>query len=183
VVGGNTEVSQRLTDCLIKAFGLAACSQGTMNNFLFGNKKYTYYETIGGGTGAGPGFDGRSAIHQHMTNTKITDPEELEWRYPVRLEKFEIRRGSGGSGQWRGGNGICRQIRFLESVTVTILAQHRKEKPYGMEGGFPGKCGKEILFSKGQASVLNSNQSFEVEAGDRLRIETPGGGGWGSIDE
>ncbi|HNR09417.1 MAG TPA: hydantoinase B/oxoprolinase family protein, partial [Saprospiraceae bacterium] len=181
VVGGNTEVSQRLTDCLIKAFGLAACSQGTMNNFLFGNKKYTYYETIGGGTGAGPGFHGRSAIHQHMTNTKITDPEELEWRYPVRLEKFEIRRGSGGSGRWQGGNGICRQIRFLEPMTVTILAQHRKEKPYGLEGGFPGKCGKEMLFSKNQASVLNSNQSFEVKSGDMVKIETPGGGGWGKL--
>lgn len=180
VVGGNTEVSQRLTDCLIKAFGLAACSQGTMNNFLFGNDRYTYYETIGGGTGAGPGFHGRSAIHQHMTNTKITDPEELEWRYPVRLEKFEIRRGSGGSGKWRGGNGICRQIRFLEPMTITILAQHRKEKPFGMEGGSTGKCGKQILIRGNKIIPLSSNQSFEVQTGDVVRIETPGGGGWGN---
>lgn len=179
VVGGNTEVSQRLTDTLIKAFRLAACSQGTMNNFLFGNDRYSYYETIGGGVGAGPGFAGRSAVHQHMTNTKITDPEELELRYPVRLERFEIRLHSGGGGKYKGGNGIIRQITFLEPMTVTILAQHRQQYPYGMKGGQQGALGKQFhLTPKGEKEV-SANQIIEVKPGEGIRIETPGGGGWG----
>lgn len=180
VVGGNTEVSQRLTDALLKALGLAACSQGTMNNFLFGNASFGYYETIGGGAGAGPGFAGRSAVHQHMTNTRITDPEELELRYPVRLLRFAIRRGSGGSGQWPGGNGIIREFLFLEAVEMTLLSQHRVEAPYGMAGGSPGLPGGQyLLHADGTEEPLTGMDSRTLLPGDRVRIETPGGGGWG----
>jgi len=180
VVGGNTEVSQRLVDTLLKAFGLAACSQGTMNNFLFGNARFGYYETIGGGAGAGPGFPGRSAVHQHMTNTRITDPEELEFRYPVRLHRFARRRGSGGEGKFRGGDGIIREVEFLEPMEVTILGQHRVEQPYGMEGGQAGKAGEQCLVRKnGEKELLQGTDSAEARAGDRVVIETPGGGGWG----
>ncbi|MEP7323021.1 MAG: hydantoinase B/oxoprolinase family protein [Saprospiraceae bacterium] len=179
VVGGNTEVSQRLTDTLIKAFKLAACSQGTMNNFLFGNDRYSYYETIGGGVGAGPGYDGRSAIHQHMTNTKITDPEELELRYPVFLDLFEIRKHSGGIGKYKGGDGIRRQLTFQEPMTVTILAQHRVQKPFGSNGGGSGKTGKQFYISSGISKSIQANEVIEVKAGDSIKIETPGGGGWG----
>ncbi|MCO6490199.1 MAG: hydantoinase B/oxoprolinase family protein, partial [Phaeodactylibacter sp.] len=180
VVGGNTEVSQRLVDTLLKAFGLAACSQGTMNNFLFGNARFGYYETIGGGAGAGPGFCGRSAVHQHMTNTKITDPEELEFRYPVRLCRFARRAGSGGEGKYRGGDGIIRELEFLAPMEVTILSQHRVERPYGMEGGESGRAGEQFLIRKsGSVEPLRGVDSAEAGAGDRIVIETPGGGGWG----
>jgi 5-oxoprolinase (ATP-hydrolysing) len=182
VVGGNTEVSQRLVDTLLKAFGLAASSQGTMNNFLFGNTKFGYYETIGGGTGASNGFHGRSAVHQHMTNTKITDPEEMELRYPVRLQQFAIRKNSGGDGKWQGGDGIIRAIEFLEDLDITILSQHRKEAPYGLEGGKVGRIGKQTLIRKdGTIKILDGIVSEKVQAGDRLIIETPGGGGFGTI--
>ncbi|MEM9819495.1 MAG: hydantoinase B/oxoprolinase family protein [Bacteroidota bacterium] len=180
VVGGNTECSQRLVDTLLKAFGLAACSQGTMNNFLFGNASFGYYETIGGGTGAGPGFDGRSAIHQHMTNTKITDPEELEFRYPVRLQEFAIRTQSGGDGQWRGGDGIIRAMKFLAPVEVTLISQHRKVAPYGRSGGKAGKCGTQRLIrADGTSEALNGVQQISALVGDQIIIETPGGGGFG----
>ena len=180
VVGGNTEVSQRLTDTLLKALGLAACSQGTMNNFLFGNNQFGYYETICGGTGAGDGFDGADAIHQHMTNTRITDPEVLEFRYPVRLERFEIRTGSGGKGKWNGGDGVIREIIFREELEINLLTQHRKQKPYGMNGGGPGKTGRQFLLRvDGLKEKLSGVASAHVVAGDRLIIETPGGGGWG----
>jgi len=180
VVGGNTEVSQRLVDTLLKAFGLAACSQGTMNNFLFGNERFGYYETIGGGTGAGDGFHGRSAVHQHMTNTKITDPEELELRYPVRLQQFAIRENSGGNGKWRGGDGIIRAIEFLENLDVTILSQHRIETPYGLNNGKDGKIGQQILLKKDETvKILSGTVSEKVEVGDSVIIETPGGGGFG----
>ncbi len=183
VVGGNTEVSQRLTDTLLKAFGLVACSQGTMNNFLFGDNTFGYYETIGGGVGAGPGFTGRSAVHQHMTNTKITDPEDLEFRYPVRLHRFAIRHESGGNGVWRGGDGIIREMEFLSPVQFTILSQHRVEAPYGMEGGEAGKTGKQFLkLQNGQIVPLSGIDSRNLAAGERIVIETPGGGGWGSTD-
>src|SRR5215203_6919681 len=125
VVGGNVETSQRVVDTLLKAFGLAACSQGTMNNLLFGNERFGFYETVCGGAGAGPGFRGASAVHTHMTNTRITDPEVLEQRYPVRLERFAIRRGSGGAGRWHGGDGAVRRIRFLEPMSLSLLSQHR----------------------------------------------------------
>lgn len=179
VVGGNTEVSQRLVDTLLKAFGLAACSQGTMNNFLFGNGQFGYYETIGGGVGAGNGFNGRSAVHQHMTNTRITDPEQLERKYPVRLLEFGIRRGSGGAGHWRGGHGIVRKLEFLAPLQVTLLGQHRRYAPYGMNGGGDGACGRHTLLSNGFNSELPGICSLKVDAGDVLTIETPGGGGFG----
>ena len=179
IVGGNTEVSQRITDTILKAFRLSACSQGTMNNFLFGNHKYSYYETIGGGTGATSNKKGRSAVHQHMTNTKITDPEELEFRYPVILEKFEIRKNSGGKGLNNGGDGITRQIKFLEPVTATILAQHRVSAPFGMNDGAAGVCGNQFLISSKKKSKLKANTNVKVEAGNSILINTPGGGGWG----
>lgn len=180
VVGGNTEVSQRLTDALLKALGLAACSQGTMNNFLFGDDRFGYYETIGGGAGAGEGFAGRSAVHQHMTNTRITDPEELELRYPVRLRQFGIRRGSGGSGRWSGGDGIIREFEFLKPVKITLLTQHRREAPYGMNGGQAGAPGQQFLIREDGTEVpLEGITSLSVQAGQRIRMETPGGGGWG----
>lgn len=181
VVGGNTEVSQRLVDTLLKALGIAACSQGTMNNFLFGNERFGYYETIGGGAGAGEGFRGRSGVHQHMTNTRITDPEELEFRYPVRIRRFALRSGSGGAGRWTGGQGIVREVEFLEPMEVTLLSQHRKVAPYGMQGGQPGKTGRQILIrSNGTRQPLSGVDSVEVKPGDRIVIETPGGGGWGN---
>ena len=138
VVGGNVETSQRLVDTLLKALGLAACSQGTMNNVLFGNERFGYYETVCGGSGAGPGFDGTDAVHTHMTNTRITDPEIAEHRYPVRLERFAIRTGSGGAGRHRGGDGAVREMTFLEPVELSILSQHRSVAPFGLEGGEPG---------------------------------------------
>ena len=182
VVGGNTEVSQRLVDTLLKALGLAACSYGTMNNFLFGKSSATpafgYYETIGGGAGATVGSDGRSAVHQHMTNTKLTDPEELERRYPVRLHQFAIRTGSGGTGQWRGGDGIVREIEFLEPVQTTLLSQHRTVAPYGLNGGEPGAVGQQTLIrSDGHEENLPGIFTRAMQAGERIRIETPGGGG------
>jgi 5-oxoprolinase (ATP-hydrolysing) len=180
VVGGNTEVSQRLTDTLLKAFGLGACSQGTMNNFLFGNDRFGFYETICGGTGAGPGFDGASGVHSHMTNTRITDPEILELRYPVRLERFEIRKGSGGKGKWQGGDGIIREVTFKEKVEVNILSQHRIQPPYGLKGGLPGKTGEQKLITrKGVVKTLKGMDSLVAEAGDSVQIQTPGGGGYG----
>lgn len=180
VVGGNTEVSQRLTDTLLKALDMAACSQGTMNNLLFGNQHFGYYETIGGGSGAGPGFAGRSAVHQHMTNTRITDPEELELRYPVRLRQFAVRRGSGGAGRWAGGDGIIRELEFTKPVVMTLLTQHRVVAPYGMEGGQDGLPGAQWLISpEGREEALPGIVQREAPAGWRVRVETPGGGGWG----
>ena len=180
VVGGNTEVSQRLTDTLIKAFQLSACSQGTMNNLLFGNDKLGFYETICGGTGAGNGFDGADAVHSHMTNTRITDPEILELRYPVRLNRFEIRKNSGGNGKWRGGEGAVREIQFNEKMEVNILSQHRIEKPYGGAGGHPGKRGEQIHTSGvGKITHLKGMAQLTVKAGEKITIKTPGGGGWG----
>lgn len=182
VVGGNTEVSQRLTDTLIKAFGLAACSQGTMNNFLFGNDSFGYYETIGGGTGATEKSHGRSAVHQHMTNTRLTDLEELELRYPVRMKKFEIRRGSGGHGKHHGGDGIIREIQFLAPLSVTFISQHRIVPPYGLLGGENGKCGEQyFIFPDGKKEILPGIFNIKVEAETIFHLETPGGGGYGSI--
>jgi 5-oxoprolinase (ATP-hydrolysing) len=181
VVGGNTEVSQRLVDTLLKALGLAACSQGTMNNFLFGNKNFGYYETIGGGSGATIGAHGRSAVHQHMTNTKLTDPEELERRYPVRLHEFSIRKGSGGTGKWNGGDGIIREIEFLEPVQATLLSQHRVVAPYGLNGGESGATGHQTLIhTDGQEETLPGIFTRAMQAGERIRVETPGGGGVGA---
>ena len=180
VVGGNTEVSQRLVDTLLKAFELSASSQGTMNNFLFGNSDFGYYETICGGTGASHGANGRSAVHQHMTNTRITDPEELERRYPVRLKNFAIREHSGGEGRWKGGDGIIREVNFLAPLCVTLITQHRVVPPYGLAGGQDGKVGQQTLTrTDGTQEVLAGICSIEVDAGDTLCIQTPGGGGYG----
>jgi 5-oxoprolinase (ATP-hydrolysing) len=180
VVGGNVETSQRLVDTLVKALRLAACSQGTMNNLLFGNQRFGFYETVCGGSGAGPGFHGTSAVHTHMTNTRITDPEVLEHRYPVRLERFAIRAGSGGAGRWRGGDGAVRELTFLEPVSLSLLSQHRVERPYGMEGGEPGQPGRQRLVrASGEIEKLAAIDAREVGPGDRLILETPGGGGWG----
>lgn len=181
VVGGNVEVSQRLVDTLIKALRLQACSQGTMNNFLFGNERFGYYETIAGGAGAGPDHDGASALHTHMTNTAITDAEIIEQRYPARLREFSIRRGSGGAGEHRGGDGVVREFEFLAPLTISLLTQHRNEGPCGAEGGFAGAPGRHTLLRAGASrpETLPASCTVAVTTGDRLRIETPGGGGWG----
>ncbi len=182
VVGGNVEVSQRVVDTLIKAMRLQACSQGTMNNTLFGNERFGYYETIAGGAGAGHGYDGASALHTHMTNTAITDPEIVEQRYPVRLRQFAIRRGSGGTGRWHGGDGVVREFEFLEPLTISLLTQHRASGPFGVDGGGDGQPGKQTLVrASGAMETLGSSASLRVEAGDRLIVETPGGGGAGSV--
>jgi len=175
VVGGNVETSQRVVDALVRALGIQAGSQGTMNNFLFGNDSFGYYETIGGGAGAGPGYDGASGIHTHMTNTAITDPEILEARYPVRLLRFGLRAGSGGAGRWHGGEGIVREIEFLDSLQVSLLSQHRASGAFGLEGGAPGAPGRQFLNGVPRPGI----DHFEAQRGDRYRIETPGGGGWG----
>ena len=180
VVGGNTEVSQRLVDTLIKAFGLAACSQGTMNNLLFGNDRFGYYETICGGAGAGKGFDGADAVHTHMTNTRITDPEILELRYPVKVNRFEIRKNSGGDGKWKGGEGIVRELEFTDDITLTLLTQHRTEAPYGMKGGESGKPGEQdIIDDKGDIRPFPGIGKTELKPGEKILVRTPGGGGYG----
>jgi 5-oxoprolinase (ATP-hydrolysing) len=180
VVGGNVETSQRLVDTLIKALGLAACSQGTMNNVLFGNERFGYYETVCGGCGAGPTFDGASAVHSHMTNTRITDPEVIEHRYPVRVERFAVRRGSGGAGRHRGGDGAVREITFLEPMSLSVVSQHRVERPFGLAGGGPGLPGvTRVVRADGGTVELGSVDGCEVGPGDRLILETPGGGGCG----
>jgi len=179
VVGGNVEVSQRLVDTLIKALGLQACSQGTMNNFLFGGDRFGYYETIAGGAGAGKGYHGAHALHTHMTNTAITDPEIIEQRYPVRLRQFAIRHASGGLGQWSGGDGVIREFEFLQPLTVSLLTQHRVEAPFGMLGGQNGQTGRQTLLRDGTKTPLDGCTSFAALVGDRVIIETPGGGGWG----
>lgn len=180
---GNTETSQRVVDTLLKAFEIVACSQGTMNNLLLGNERFGYYETICGGTGAGDGFCGCDAVHSHMTNTRLTDPEVLEHRYPVRLERFEIRRGSGGKGVHDGGDGVRRVLTALTPLTGSLLSQHRLEPPYGLHSGMPGRCGEaRILRHGGEVDVLPGISAFELAVGDRLLIETPGGGGCGDVE-
>lgn len=180
VVGGNVETSQRVVDTLLKALGIVACSQGTMNNVLFGNERFGYYETICGGTGAGPGFDGTGAVHSHMTNTRITDVEVMEQRYPVRVRRFEVRQYSGGEGKFRGGDGVIRELEFREPVTLSILSQHRVERPYGKNGGGAGALGSQyIIRASGKREELRGIDGAALNAGDRFIIETPGGGGWG----
>ncbi len=180
VVAGNVETSQYITDALYGALGVMAAAQGTMNNFTFGNDKYQYYETICGGSGAGPDFDGCDAVHTHMTNAKLTDPEVLEWRFPVRLESFSIRRGSAGEGKHRGGNGVIRKIRFLEPMTAAILSGHRIIPPYGANGGQCGAVGKNsVIRANGKVESLKSTDRVEMNENDQFVIETPGGGGFG----
>lgn len=184
VAGGNVETSQRIVDVLLGALGRAAASQGTMNNFLFGDATFGYYETICGGAGATDRADGTSAVHTHMTNTRLTDPEILEMRYPVRLEEFRIRRGSGGAGRRRGGDGVRRAIRFLKSVDVSLLTSRRRSAPYGLAGGEPGQPGVNLLV-QANGKELHTPGSFQgrVHPGDRIVIETPGGGGYGRVEK
>jgi len=179
-VAGNVETSQCITDAIYGALGVMAASYGTMNNFTFGNDKYQYYETISGGTGAGPGFDGTDTVQAHMTNSRLTDPEVLEWRFPVRIEEHTIRKASGGAGKWRGGNGATRRVRFLEAMTAAILAGHRRIPPYGMAGGEPGAVGRNwVDRADGSRTLLGFADETQVAAGDVFVIETPGGGGYG----
>ncbi len=180
VVAGNVETSQYIVDTLYGALGVLAASQGTMNNFTFGNDQWQYYETICGGAGAGSDFDGCDAVQTHMTNSRITDPEVLEWRFPVLLETFAIRACTGGGGQHRGGNGVIRRIRFLEPMTAAILSNHRNEPPFGLKGGEPGALGNNrVEKNNGSVIKLTGCNKIEMESGDVFVIETPGGGGYG----
>jgi 5-oxoprolinase (ATP-hydrolysing) len=176
VAAGNVETSQRIVDVLLGALGRSAASQGTMNNLTFGNSTFGYYETIGGGAGAGPTFDGQSGVQVHMTNTRITDPEVLESRYPVRLIEFSLRRGSGGKGRHVGGDGLVRQYEFLEPVTLSILSERRTTRPFGLAGGEAGMAG----VNSSDGKPLPGRISIELPQGAIVRIETPGGGGFGA---
>ncbi|WP_323798204.1 hydantoinase B/oxoprolinase family protein [Nisaea sp.] len=181
VIAGNTEVSQLACNALMGALGAMAGSQATMNNYVWGNDRIQNYETICGGTGAGPGFDGCSAVQTHMTNTRGTDPEVLEHRFPVRLEEWSIRRGSGGTGRWHGGDGITRKMRFFEDMTVTTLCSHRRVPPFPGPGGGPGEVGREwIVRADGSRVEHGGNDQNEVHAGDLFVMQTPSGGGWGT---
>lgn len=180
VVAGNVETSQAIADTLYGALGVMAASQGTMNNFTFGNGQYQYYETICGGAGAGPGFNGTDAVHTHMTNSRLTDPEVLEWRFPVLLESFAIRPDSGGQGLYRGGNGIVRRIRFQSPMTAAILSSHRVVPPFGLQGGKSGTVGRNWVKHGATVEELEGTAIAQMQAGDVFVIETPGGGGYGS---
>ncbi len=182
VVAGNVETSQAIVNALYGALGNMAAAQGTMNNLIFGNDRYQYYETIAGGAGAGPGFSGADGVQTHMTNSRLTDPEVLELRFPVLVEEFAIRANSGGQGQYRGGHGTIRRLQFLEPMTAGILSSSRLVPPFGMAGGKDGAVGRNILLRRdGTAESLGSRARVEMAVGDRLVIETPGGGGWGSL--
>jgi 5-oxoprolinase (ATP-hydrolysing) len=181
VVGGNVLTSQRITDVVLKAFGVAAASQGCMNNFTFGNDRFGYYETIGGGAGAGPTWHGQTGVHTHMTNTRITDPEILERRYPLVLRQFAVRKDSGGCGKFHGGDGLVREVEFLEPLNVGILSERRVFAPYGLEGGQAGERGINLFIRKdGRKISLGAKNEIVAEPGDRFRIMTPGGGGFGA---
>ncbi|MGE8376227.1 MAG: hydantoinase B/oxoprolinase family protein, partial [Diaphorobacter nitroreducens] len=190
VVAGNVETSTCITNALLGALGVSAASQCTMNNFTFGNERYQYYETISGGSGAGGqfddagalvgGFDGTSVVQTHMTNSRLTDPEVLEFRFPVRLESYAIRAGSGGGGRWKGGDGGVRRIRFLEPMTASILSNGRVHGAFGMAGGQPGMPGvNRVVRADGRAEPLQHIGQAQMEAGDVFEIQTPGGGGFG----
>jgi 5-oxoprolinase (ATP-hydrolysing) len=180
VVAGNVETSQCITDALYGAMKVMAAAQGTMNNFTFGNARHQYYETVAGGSGAGPGFDGTDAVQTHMTNSRLTDPEVLEFRFPVLVEEFRIRRGSGGAGRHRGGDGVVRRIRFREAMTAAILSGHRRIPPYGLEGGAPGALGRNhVERPDGSVVELKGTDKIDMRPGDCFIIETPGGGGFG----
>jgi 5-oxoprolinase (ATP-hydrolysing) len=181
VVAGNVETSQAITGALFAALRVQAEGAGTMNNVTFGNERHQYYETLGSGSGAGDGFDGASVVQTHMTNSRLTDPEVLEWRFPVLLREFAIRRGSGGAGRWHGGDGAVRRIEFTEPMTVSTLSGHRRVPPYGMAGGSPGELGRNrVVRADGSTVELAGCDSTEVGPGDTLVIETPGGGGYGT---
>jgi N-methylhydantoinase B len=193
VCAGNVETSQRIVDLLYRCLAVAlpdripAASQGTMNNVTFGGtdprtgQRFAYYETVAGGMGARPGMDGLSGVHTHMTNSMNTPVEALEYAYPVRVEQYSLRKRSGGAGQWRGGDGIVREIRFLAPVELTVLAERRKTFPYGLRGGLSGRRGRTSLrHPDGTVEIIPGKVTMEARAGDALRLETPGGGGWGS---
>jgi len=191
VVAGNVETSSCITNALFGALGVLASSQGTMNNFTFGNERHQYYETISGGSGAGirdlaagaaskEGFNGTDVVQTHMTNSRLTDPEVLEFRFPVRLDSYSIRPGSGGRGRWHGGNGGIRRVRFLEPMTASILSNNRAIAPFGQAGGEPGKPGRNTVErSDGWVETLTHIGSVQMASGDVFVIETPGGGGFG----
>ncbi|MFQ5985060.1 MAG: hydantoinase B/oxoprolinase family protein [Alphaproteobacteria bacterium] len=180
VAAGNVETSQIITDTLYGALGVMAAAQGTMNNFTFGNDRWQYYETVCGGSGAGPDFDGTHAVHTHMTNSRLTDPEVLEWRFPVMVERFAIRRGSGGAGCHRGGDGAVRRMRFRARMTAAILSSRRRVPPFGLAGGKPGALGRNwVERADGKRIELSGQDQTMVEPGDVFVIETPGGGGYG----
>ncbi len=180
VAAGNVETSMCITDALFGALGVLACGQGTMNNVTFGDDQVQYYETLCGGAGAGDGFDGCSAIHTHMTNSRLTDPEILEDRFPVRITQFGVRSGSGGAGQWHGGDGLVREYEFLKPLSVSLLTNRRRRGPFGLRGGKRGAPGiNTLIHTDGRQTTLASTAQIEVRAGERLRIETPGGGGFG----
>ena len=181
VVAGNVETSQVITDCLFAALGALAPSQGTMNNFTFGNDRYQYYETIAGGAGAGPDFDGASAVQTHMTNSRLTDPEILETRFPVILERFAIRRGSGGEGAHRGGDGVVRRIRFREPMHAAILSNRRRVAPRGIAGGGDAAAGvNKVVRADGREEMLTATDAARHGGRRRLRDRNAGGGGYGA---
>jgi 5-oxoprolinase (ATP-hydrolysing) len=180
VVAGNVETSQAVTDALYGALGVLAASQGTMNNFTFGDETYQYYETISGGAGAGPDFDGASVVQTHMTNSRLTDPEVLEWRFPVRLDGYRIRGGSGGAGRHRGGDGGERRVRFLQPMTAAMLANHRRVPPFGVDGGQPGAVGRNwVERADGTREEFGATCEVQMGVGDVFVVQTPGGGGFG----
>jgi 5-oxoprolinase (ATP-hydrolysing) len=181
VAAGNVETSQAITGALLRALGVMAEGSGTMNNVTIGNARHQYYETVASGSGAGEGFEGTDVVQTHMTNSRLTDPEVLEWRFPVRLERYEVRRGSGGAGRWRGGDGGHREIRFGEPMTVTTLASHRRIPPHGIAGGSPGALGRHwVRRADGSVTPMAGCDSVDVGEGDVFVIETPGGGGYGA---
>lgn len=184
VIAGNTEVSQGATDALLTALGAMAQGQGTMNNFVWGTEEFQNYETVAGGTGAGPGWDGAGPVQCHMTNTRMTDPEVLERRFPVRLEELSVRRGSGGAGRWRGGDGMVRRLRFLEAATVTTLTSRRRVAPAGAAAGGDGAVGEDwVIRADGTREAQPARAEAKLEAGDAFEMRTPGGGGWGAVDD
>jgi 5-oxoprolinase (ATP-hydrolysing) len=179
-VAGNVETSQCITDALYGALGVLAASQGTMNNLTFGDERYQYYETIAGGAGAGDGFDGASAVQTHMTNSRMTDPEVIEFRFPVRIEEHSIRAGSGGKGRYRGGDGALRRLRFLEPLTAAILSNRRKVVPFGLAGGESGETGQTwVERADGQREQLEYAAETRMQPGDVLVVSSPAGGGFG----
>jgi 5-oxoprolinase (ATP-hydrolysing) len=180
VVAGNVETSQAITDALYGALGILAAAQGTMNNFTFGNGAHQYYETICGGSGAGEDFDGTSAVHTHMTNTRLTDPEVLETRFPILVEEFSIRRGSGGRGRFHGGDGAIRKLRFCAAMSAAILSNRRRVAPFGLAGGEDAAPGRNsVVRANGAVETLGATAAVDMQAGDVFIIETPGGGGFG----
>lgn len=192
VVGGNVLTSQRVVDVILKAFQACAASQGCMNNTTFGTESLGYYETVAGGSGAGPGWHGRSGVHTHMTNTRITDPEILEIRYPVLLQRFHLEQGSGGRGQWNGGDGVRREILFRRTMKLSVLSERRVYKPYGMKGGEDGRNGRNLLLRRAWGNgdgrkqewiSMGAKTSVDVEPGDLFVVQSPGGGGWGKKDQ